>query len=108
MQHHHLPAAEPDQRRRTVVDSHRRSDPGRPPLPSVTARAIKLPPPRWHVGPAPQCRSPRRPSLLGQLGRQPRRARARARVGRNTPPGPARQENPFSFYFLFSFPIFLI
>jgi hypothetical protein len=100
VQQHHLPAAEPDPRRRTAADSHRRSDSGRLAPPSVAVRAVK-PSPSLACGPRATAPSPAvSPSLLGQLGRQRVRARACARVGRNPPP-PAQQGRKLLF-FLFS------
>jgi hypothetical protein len=101
---HHLPAVEPDQRRRTAAGlAAGRTPVELPPLPPLSSTPSATPSP-WRVGPAPRRRPRRRPAQLGQLGRKRTRPRALAPAGPKSPPAQLAG-NPFSFFFsLFFFP----
>jgi hypothetical protein len=75
----HLPAVEPDQRRRTAAGlAADRTPVELPPLPPLPSTPSATPSP-WHVGPAPRRRPPPSPHAAGPSepkARQPARARA--------------------------------
>jgi hypothetical protein len=94
---HRLPAAEPESRRRTAADFTAGRTPVDFPLP-VVVQTSSAPSLSLACGPRATAPSPAvSPSLLGQPGRK----RARAQVGRNSPP--AQQGRKFLFFLFFSF-----
>jgi hypothetical protein len=99
--HHCLPAAEPDPRRRTAAEFHRRSNSGRfPPSPSLRLPSVPLNPPSLACGPRATTPSPAvSPRCWASWTASRAHARARARVGQNLPPA---QQGRKSFSFLFS------
>jgi hypothetical protein len=105
VQQHHLPTVEPDPRRRTAVDFHRRSDPCRPSPPSIVVRVVKPPPPSLACGPRATAPSPAVPPRCWASWAAAALARSRP-GGPKSPPGPARQEILFLFIFSFLFPFF--
>jgi hypothetical protein len=102
---HHLPAVEPDQRRRTAAGlTADRTPVELPPLPPLPSTPSATPSP-WRVGPTPRRCPPPSPRAVGPSepkARPPARSR---QLGRN-PPGPASWEILYLFPFPFLFPIF--
>jgi hypothetical protein len=104
MLRYHLPVAKPDRRRRTAVDPHHRSNPGRAPLPLRYRQRRQPPPLSLAGGPAPPRRPPPSPphswaswaASLARASATPKWA--------EIPPGPQGKEILFLFFFQFLFP----